>query len=247
MDLPSDVTQPTLLPDPRMYNRLFTKILDSSIWLEPSTTRIVWITLLAAMDQDGFAHFSALENLASRARVSLSDAKKAVEILSSPDPNSANPENEGRRIERVPGGFVILNAVHYKQTLNREIQREQTRLRVAKHRNKDSVTSALQGVTPDSDSVVTSKSKCTQKEAEDFCESLNLPRSDGEAMFLHWEDKGWGKVKDWKATIRKWKAFGYLPSQKNGAHKRPATESNRNIGTANEGKSSQYKGVGKVR
>ena len=70
-----------------MYNRLFTKILDSSIWLEPDSTRIVWITLLVAMDQDGYAHFSALENLAARAHVSLAKAKRAIECFESPDPD----------------------------------------------------------------------------------------------------------------------------------------------------------------
>ena len=34
-----------------MYNKLFTKILDSSIWLAPDPVRLVWITLLAAMDE----------------------------------------------------------------------------------------------------------------------------------------------------------------------------------------------------
>jgi hypothetical protein len=58
------------------------------------------------------------------------------------------------------------------------------------------------------------KGRCTQAEAEAFCESLGMPKSDGEAMFLHWEEKGWGRVKNWQATIRKWKSFGYLPSQK---------------------------------
>ena len=43
-----------------MYNKLFTKILDSSIWLESDGTRIVWMTLLAAMDQDGFAQFASV-------------------------------------------------------------------------------------------------------------------------------------------------------------------------------------------
>ena len=46
--------------------------------------------------------------------------------------------------------------------------------------------------------------------------SIGLPKSDGEAMFLHWQEKGWSKVKDWRLTIRKWKSFGYLPSQKQG-------------------------------
>ena len=119
-----------------MYNKIFHKILDSSIWLEPTPTRIVWITLLAAMDQDGFAHFSAVENLASRARVTLDEAKEAVECFLEPDPNSANPANEGRRIERIPGGYVVLNADEHRKTISREIQREQTRERVARFRAK---------------------------------------------------------------------------------------------------------------
>jgi hypothetical protein len=65
------------------------------------------------------------------------------------------------------------------------------------------------------------KSKpASQQEVEDYCQSLSLPRSDGEYMFAHWEGNGHtngGKpVKDWKATIRAWKAASHLPSQKNG-------------------------------
>jgi hypothetical protein len=139
-----------------MYNRLFTKILDSSIWLEDVNTRIVWITLLAAMDEDGYAHFSATENLAIRARVSLSDCEFALTRLMSPDDNSANPDNEGRRVERVPGGFMVLNANEHRKVMNREIRREKTRQRVAKHRekmkgNKEGVTEALPAVTPASE------------------------------------------------------------------------------------------------
>jgi hypothetical protein len=119
-----------------MYNRLFTKILDSSIWLEDVTTRIVWITLLAAMDEDGYAHFSATENLAIRARVSLADTEAALVRLMSPDSNSENPANEGRRVERVQGGYFIINAKEHRKVMNREIRREQTRLRVARHRAK---------------------------------------------------------------------------------------------------------------
>ena len=119
-----------------MYNKLFTKILDSSIWLESHPTRLVWITLLAAMDQDGYAHFSAVENLAGRARVSTEECEKAIACFLAPDPNSGDPAHEGRRVERIPGGFLILNAVKYRETFKRAIQREHTRLRVEKHRAK---------------------------------------------------------------------------------------------------------------
>lgn len=123
-----------------MFNKLFTKILDSSIWLEPTSTRIVWITLLAAMDQDGYAHFSAIENLASRARVTPAEAEAAVECFLRPDPNSGNPANDGRRVERVPGGFLILNAQAHRDVISREVQREQTRLRVARHRENEKLS-----------------------------------------------------------------------------------------------------------
>ena len=53
-----------------------------------------------------------------------------------------------------------------------------------------------------------------QKEVEDFCVSLDLKPSDGEAMWLRWQSQGYGKTRDWKATIRQWKIQGYHPSQK---------------------------------
>jgi hypothetical protein len=124
-----------------MYNKLFTSILDSSIWLEEPTTKVVWVTLIAAMDEDGFAHFSAMQNLANRAVLSLSDTEAAVKILESPDPNSADKEFDGRRIERVPGGWMVLNAKKYRDLATRAIAKENVRRRVQKFRLKKSVLS----------------------------------------------------------------------------------------------------------
>lgn len=191
-----------------MYNRLFTKILDSSIWLEPSNTRIVWVTLLAAMDEDGYAHFSAIENLAARARVNVKETQKAIDCFTSPDPSSANPDNDGRRVERVPGGFLILNANHHRQTLNREIRREQTRIRVARHREKlngntSGVTEALRSVSVTlpasaSESTVASEKKREPLEflvaikAMDCYRTINIDREIGkmEAWLLTPKGKG---------------------------------------------------------
>jgi hypothetical protein len=117
-----------------MYNKLFTKILDSSIWLESVSTRIVWMTMIAAMDETGYVQFASAANLAHRARVSPDEGVAAIECLESPDPNSSDPDNDGRRIERVPGGWIVLNAVKYREMVTRSIIQEQTRARVAKHR-----------------------------------------------------------------------------------------------------------------
>lgn len=119
-----------------MFTKLFYRILDSSIWLEPHATRIVWVTLLAAMDEDGYAHFSTVENLASRARVTLEECENALKCFLSPDTKSPHQEHEGRRVERVPGGFMILNAPKYRALARREQSLQQNRLRVAKFREK---------------------------------------------------------------------------------------------------------------
>lgn len=51
-----------------------------------------------------------------------------------------------------------------------------------------------------------------------FCLELGLPETDGEWFFAKCEGCGWtnsGKpIKDWKATLRAWKAQGYVPSMK---------------------------------
>jgi len=189
------------------------------------------------MNEDGYAHFSALENLALRARVSLKETEEAINCFTAPDINSANQTNDGRRVERVPGGFMVLNAEQHRKTISREIQREQTRIRVIKHRKErnvtKSVTAPLQNVTPvyvyasvcsnskrlgTVKSISNTRARGSLEELEKFCLEIGLPATDGEWFFNKCEGNGWlnsGKaIKDWRATIRAWKTAGYLPSSK---------------------------------
>ncbi len=117
-----------------MYNKIFTKILDSSIWLESTPTRIVWLTFIAVMDEKGFAPFAALGNVANRARVTLDEARTAIQILEGPDSESSDPDNDGRRLERVPGGWIVLNAEKHRDLVTRAIKQAQTAERVRRHR-----------------------------------------------------------------------------------------------------------------
>lgn len=144
-----------------MYNKLFSKIVTSSIWLEPTPTRMIWITFLALMDEDGFAPVASVANLAHTARIDLQDAIKAVEILESPDENSGDKDHEGRRIERVPGGWIVLNACKYRDIVTRAVAREHTRERVRRFRAKQAGNA---DVTPANVLV-------TQSEAETYTEA----------------------------------------------------------------------------
>lgn len=101
------------------------------------------------MDQDGFAQFAAAKNVAHRARVTPAEAEEALHILENPDPDSSNPDNEGRRIERVPGGWIVLNADKHRSLVTTLVNREQNKIRVQRHRDKkrDTITSALPTIT----------------------------------------------------------------------------------------------------
>ena len=121
-----------------MYNKLFSKIVTSSVWLAPTDHRIVWITFIALMDQDGFVPMASVANLAHTARVSPEAALEAVKSFESPDPHDPEQEFEGRRIERVLSGWQVLNAAKYREMATAEKVREQTRLRNQAYRTRKS-------------------------------------------------------------------------------------------------------------
>jgi len=190
-----------------VYNKLFTKILDSSIWLEPAPTRLVWLTFLAAMDQDGFCRFAAPANVAHRARVSLEEAETAIKTLESPDPNSSNPANEGRRIERVPGGWIILNAEDHQQMVTRAVQREQTKERVRRYRERKgnaSVTHRHDLVTPSDTHTDTDPKTETEAKRQNPARSRALTVGYSSDFSAFWEayPKKTGKGEAWKTWQR---------------------------------------------
>lgn len=148
-----------------MYNKLFTKILDSSIWLESSPTRIVWLTFLAVMDEKGFASFAAAGNVANRARVTLEEAKAALTVLEAPDPESSDPDNEGRRLERVPGGWMVLNAEKHRDLVTRAIKQAQTAERVRRHRERMKRSSNAPVTTSEADTEAETEAEERKKEA----------------------------------------------------------------------------------
>lgn len=119
-----------------MYNRLFTKIVDSSIWEEPLPTFRIWIMFLALMDKDGFVRFASTEQVARRARLSLKKTAQAILTLESPDLNSGSLENDGKRLEKTPGGWIVIGARDHNNIANAVNMAELQRLRSQYNRDK---------------------------------------------------------------------------------------------------------------
>ena len=96
------------------YSKLFSGIVTSSIWCEDDKTFRVWIALLALADASGHVDGS-IPGFARLTGATIPEMEHAIERLSSPDPYSRTPDNEGRRIEAEPGGWRILNYISYRE------------------------------------------------------------------------------------------------------------------------------------
>lgn len=99
--------------NPGGYAKLFSQILDSSIWEEPVITRVVWVTMLAMADKDGKVK-SSTSGVIRRANVPKAEGLEAIKTLEAPDLDSKSQEWGGRRIEKIDGGWQILNYRKYR-------------------------------------------------------------------------------------------------------------------------------------
>ena len=123
------------------FTKLVPEIVLSSIWNESPEVRCVWITMLAIKDENGIV-LGTEETLARIANVTLQCVTDAIERFSSPDKNSRTPDNEGRRIAKCDGGWIVLN--HGKYRDNSAVLREKTRERVRRFREKKAMENASQ-------------------------------------------------------------------------------------------------------
>jgi hypothetical protein len=118
------------------YTKLFSSITDSTIWSESAETRIVWITMLAMCDKNGWV-YASIPGLAHRAHVTIEETEEALNKFLSPDKYSRTPDHEGRRIEVIDGGWALLNHPKYKAIRSADERREYQRKWIAEKRKAE--------------------------------------------------------------------------------------------------------------
>lgn len=95
------------------FCKLDSGIVKSSIWSSPLETRILWITMLAIKDENGFVECSR-SGLIRLANIPADKFDSAIIELESPDPDSKSQEFDGRRIDKIDGGWIVLNHEKYR-------------------------------------------------------------------------------------------------------------------------------------
>lgn len=135
------------------YTKLFSSITESTIWGEAYSTRIVWVTMLAMVDASGMV-YGTVPGLARRANVTREECDAALASFLAPDPDSRTPENEGRRIEKADGGWMLINHAKYAavrdEAERREYKRQWDKENRANRPNASHRTPDLPPTTPDS-------------------------------------------------------------------------------------------------
>lgn len=102
---------------------IWSGIVESSIWDEPDFVVKVFMTMLAKKDADHICRKNAYQ-LSCLSRKSETEVLDALRILSSPDSRRVEPqEHEGRRIQAVEDGWLVLNGAKYRDMISKEMTR----------------------------------------------------------------------------------------------------------------------------
>jgi hypothetical protein len=123
------------------FVKLDAGILDSSLWAESSDVCKVFITMLAMCEPDGLCRATA-PGISRRAILPLEQVREALARLEAPDPDSRTPTDDGRRIRRAPGGYVVVNFAEYRKRDYTAAERKR------RQRERDAVTDPLPAPLP---------------------------------------------------------------------------------------------------
>jgi len=119
----------------KTYAKLLSSITASTLWSEPNQTRILWITMLAMADRYGRVE-GTVPGLAHMARISVEDTRVGLQRFLSPDEDSNNQAYEGRRIEKIEGGWKLLSYERIRDMRDEEAHRESARKYAARKREE---------------------------------------------------------------------------------------------------------------
>jgi len=106
------------------FAKLDSALTRSSLWSEECYVRVVFLSFLSLKDESGVVDGtrSSLQRLCN---VSMKEFDASIKVLTSPDPESKSKEFEGRRIEKIDDGYLVLN--HGKYRLPEQEKKENRR------------------------------------------------------------------------------------------------------------------------
>jgi hypothetical protein len=127
------------------YTKLFQSIVTSTIWQEPNDCRVLWITMLALKGADHVCS-ATIPALAKMCDLTIDQTEQYLKKFQEPDPYSRSTEFDGRRIEKVDGGYYILNGPKFQNMLRHIERRDYIREKVKEYRARARVKTGVNTV-----------------------------------------------------------------------------------------------------
>lgn len=183
------------------YTKLFSSIVTSTIWGESNETRLVWITMLALSDKDGLVPAS-VPGLANLARTSIEKCEEAIAVLSSPDKYSRTVDFEGRRIEKVDGGWRLLNHGKYRKMLSVQERREYLATKQREYRSRKQPSTPVNNVS-DTDTRLTHTDSDTDTDTKERVKTFPQQKALGSPEFNKFYES-YPKKLDRQEAVRAW-------------------------------------------
>lgn len=133
--------------------------------------------MLAMKDSRGVVEAS-LPGLADLSRVTIPEAKEAIELLMSPDSYSRTKEHEGRRIAECEGGWLVVNHKKFRDMMSKDERREYMRVKQAEFRSrKNDVNSREQMSTLSTHTDTNTDRECREKDPKPPKKPKRIPNN----------------------------------------------------------------------
>lgn len=211
------------------FTKLFASITESTIWCEDDQTRLVWITMLAMANKNGFV-FGSIPGLANRARVPVESVRAAIFKFQQPDRDSRTKDFGGRRIEEVDGGWRLITYDKHRAIRDEEERREYMRNFMREKRAVSNVSIVSHSKPPlsqaeaeaEADKIKSKSARFTRPSLAQVTTYITERKSpvDPQRFLDFYESKGWKvgnqPMKNWKAAVRTWErrdGWGSAPAQ----------------------------------
>jgi hypothetical protein len=103
----------------RGYTKLDSGIVYSTVWMQSHDTLRAWIALLVLADATGLVR-SSVPALAHLCFIKPDRMREIIQSFEDPDPDSRIQDYEGRKIQAIEGGWLILNYLRYRNLCQRK-------------------------------------------------------------------------------------------------------------------------------
>jgi hypothetical protein len=109
------------------WTPLWSGVVESSLWSEEDNVVKIFLTMLALKDSDHICRFNAFA-IGKKANKTEKETLDAIKVLSSPDLKRIEKQPyDGRRIEKVEDGWLILNGEFYRKKVSEEMRKARLR------------------------------------------------------------------------------------------------------------------------